>query len=278
MELPQFRRRTDGMRCVLLPSAQVEIGNDLAESDQAPRHRVEIASFLMDAELVSVAAFARFLNSARPNDDLISAWCGVATGDRRLAHFQLDRGRKGWVPLPGTDRQPMVLVSWFGASAYSLWANSHDWRTNSTASFLPTEAQWEYAARGVTPKLFPWGDAPATLERAQVGLHRSRQTYDQLLPIATVSEYLGMSPFGLHHMAGNVWQWCADWYDPEFYQKAAASTRNPVNHQPSAVRSERGGSWIGPGSLAHSSYRRGRPPAVRGRCLGFRCIGSTDDL
>ena len=78
-------------------------------------------------------------------------------------------------------------------------------------------------------------------------------------------------PFGLHHMAGNVWQWCRDWYDPSFYQRAEANATNPVNRTPTLVRSERGGSWIGPAELCRSSYRRGRPPSVRGRCLGFRC-------
>lgn len=96
--------------------------------------------------------------------------------------------------------------------------------------------------------------------------------------MADVNAELGMSPFGLHHMAGNVWQWCRDWYSPGFYTTLAASAPNPVNREPSRIRSERGGSWIGPGFLCRSSYRRGRVPSAKGRCLGFRCVGIAHDL
>jgi formylglycine-generating enzyme required for sulfatase activity len=144
--------------------------------------------------------------------------------------------------------------------------------------FLPSEAQWEYAARGAIGKLFPWGDEPATPERARVALHTARAIYQSGLPLAGVTEKLGMSPFGLHHMAGNVWQWCADWYAADFYRQPGSRQRNPQNTTPGFARSERGGSWIGPADLARSSYRRGRPPGARGRCLGFRCIGSIDAL
>jgi formylglycine-generating enzyme required for sulfatase activity len=98
------------------------------------------------------------------------------------------------------------------------------------------------------------------------------------LPLAEVQTRLGISPFGLHHMAGNVWQWCADWYAADFYSRAAASQSNPLNSWATGIRCERGGSWIGPEDLARSSYRRGRPPAARGRCLGFRCVGLIEDI
>ena len=92
--------------------------------------------------------------------------------------------------------------------------------------------------------------------------------------MADVNAESGMSPFGLHHMAGNVWQWCRDWYDDAFYTRPEAGRANPVNLTPTTARSERGGSWIGPADLCRSSFRRGRPPAARGRCLGFRCVSS----
>ena len=108
---------------------------------------------------------------------------------------------------------------------------------------------------------YPWGDEPPTPERLRVACHVQGAAYDvETLPAASVSERLGMSPFGLHHMAGNVWQWCRDWYAADFYQRAEALRTNAQNERASGIRSERGGSWVGPASLACSSYRRGRLP------------------
>ncbi len=269
----QFRRLTDGMRCVLIPAAEVEIGSSAPDAlpDQLPTHRVAMPSFLIDAEPVSVSAFARFLNSTAPTEVVRAEWCGVATDDRRGRHFQLQSKRGCWEPKPDTQHQPMVLVSWFGAQAYALWANGGDWRgdfANGDVSFLPTEAQWEYAARGALWRKFPWGNEPCTSAHALVARHTARARYDGLLPLADVHATLGVSPFGLLHMAGNVWNWCADSYS------ANACARPDSIPLPSPdIRAKRGGSWIGPAELAASSYRRGRPSHARGRCLGFRCAG-----
>jgi len=110
------------------------------------------------------------------------------------------------------------------------------------------------------------------------GRHRRGDTYRaDTMPMAAVDDRLGMSPFGLHHVAGNVWQWCRDWYDRDFYRTPEATGLNAVNAVETGVRSERGGSWVGPAELCRSSYRRGRPPAARGRCLGFRCVSDVGE-
>ena len=142
-------------------------------------------------------------------------------------------------------------------------------------SMLPSEAQWEYAARGTLQRAFPWGDLPPSEQRMRYAQHRSSATdRADTLPLADVNDQLGMSPFGLHHMAGNIWQWCRDWYDQEFYSRPEATRPDPLNRRATGIRSERGGSWIGPADLCRSSFRRGRPPAARGHCLGFRCVSS----
>jgi acyl carrier protein len=285
---PQYRRRSDGMRCVRLPSASVELGCDAPEAlhDEKPKHVAELDSFLIDAEPVSTTAYCRFLNSvADISPEIIKNWFVLDPDDDRNQHVLVAHTADGWRPVPGTEQWPMILVSWYGANAYSLWANGRDWRNyredfdSEEGSFLPSEAQWEYAARGASYQTYPWGDAPPSLGRMRYGQHQRSATYRaDTLPMADVNEQLGMSPFGLHHMAGNVWQWCRDWYDAAFYGRAEARAANPVNRTPTGVRSERGGSWIGPAELGRSSYRRGRPVATRGRCLGFRCISSVNDV
>jgi acyl carrier protein len=275
----QFRRRSDGMRCIMLSSAEVEIGCNSEHSlpDEHPVHVVELDSFVIDAEPVSTIAYCRFLNSIKDasTEDLADWFVLDATDDRR-EQLQLQNGDDGWEPIRGTEHMPMVLVSWYGARAYSLWANGQDWtsyRSDDSPSFLPSEAQWEYAARGANFQQYPWGnecELNAPMAGAQ---HEQGTTYTATtMRLSAVNEELGMSPFGLHHMAGNVWQWCQDWYDDAFYGKPEARGRNPVNRQNTGVRSERGGSWVGPIELCRSSYRRGRAPSARGRCLGFRCI------
>jgi acyl carrier protein len=282
----QYRRRSDGMRCLLIPSASVEIGNDSPDAlaDEGPRHIVELDSFLVDAEPVSTTAYCRFLNSIGEVDSAALAdWFVLDPDDDRNQHMLVERLESEWRPLAGVECWPMILVSWYGANAYSLWANGGDWRSYrgedesesdaESECYLPTEAQWEYAARGASYQAFPWGLETPTLDRMRYGQHRQGAGYRaETLPMADVNAALGKSPFGLHHMAGNVWQWCRDWYDPAFYRSLEALRPNPVNRMPGNVRSERGGSWIGPAELCRSSFRRGRPPSVRGRCLGFRCV------
>jgi len=276
------------MRCVVLPEATVEIGCAWPNAlpDEQPQHRVQLDSFLIDAEPVSTTAYCRFLNSVGPvAPEVLRDWFVLEPEDDRHEHVLIRLGDAGWEPLPGSERWPMILVSWFGANAYSLWANGYDWTNDVNRDesrfdcFLPSEAQWEYAARGPQFQAYPWGNTAPHHDQMVYGLHRRTATYTaQTLPLGDVNRQLGMSPFGLHHMAGNVWQWCADWYDEQFYSRSDARAANPVNRVPTQVRSERGGSWIGPAELCRSSFRRGRPPQARGRCLGFRCVSSCRDL
>lgn len=275
-----YRRRTDGMVCIALPGGEVVIGSDNGAEDERPAHSTKLAPFLIDREPVSTTAFCRFLNSIGPVEQSVrETWFALPANDDRREHELITQVSVGqWAPRPGTDRMPMMLVSWYGASAYSLWANRRDWRRfdapdEERGGYLPSEAQWEYAARGPLPRRFPWGDDDPTPDHARYGRHTRGQKYaPQELPLADVNVALGSSPFGLHHMAGNVWQWCRDWYDPSFYARPEASADNPVNRTPARVRSERGGSWIGCAALCRSSYRRGRVPSAKGRCLGFRCV------
>jgi len=282
----EHRRLTDGMRCIALPAADV-----VPSGSGSRQSKVPVAPCFMDAEPVSNLAYSRFLNSiGKVPPAVLLDWCGTAADDRRGSHFGLRRYWGGWAPHHRcTARQPVILVSWYGAAAYALWAHRYDWRyyrgdgtvpvelaslrvdapPPTAGVCLPSELQWEYAARGTEPRRYPWGDADPTPELLRAAQHQQGQNYTAAsLPAADVCDRLGMSPFGLHHMAGNVWQWCRNWYHPG---------ETPVGEaEPTGIRSERGGSWVGPARLAECGYRRGRPPHARGRCLGFRCAAVTD--
>jgi len=274
--ISQFRRRTDGMRCLLIPQADVQIGSDgpTALPDEQPIHTAWLDTYLIDAEPVSTVAYCRFLNSVGAHEAHLTDWVLLDPHDDRITHLPISRTAGEWQPVTGTEWLPMILVSWFGANAYSLWANGCDWSDyRGDESYLPTEAQWEYAARGATSQQFPWRNHGDAGSQARCSQHEQGFQYSaETLPMAAVNAQLGMSPFGLHHMAGNVWQWCRDWYDEGFYRTPEASQRNPMNPVKTGVRAERGGSWVGPAELCRSSYRRGRVPNARGRCLGFRCV------
>jgi acyl carrier protein len=290
--VPFYQRKTDGMRCARIPADTATLGSDdpAALADERSRHRAILSAYLIDAEPVSTTAYARFLNAVGDLPESIYIdWCDVT--DHRRHCFQLERINGFWRPIAGTEQHPMVLVSWYGANAYSLWANRCDWRhyrgaipealrefpaqfrqpPAAGASFLPSEAQWEHAAE---PNPAAAGVSPPWAARHVRGATYSAATMSML----PVSAPAGVSRFGLCHMPGNVWQWCRDYYAPDFYASPAARRQDPQNDAPTPVRSERGGSWVGPACLATPTYRRGRVPAARGRCLGFRCVSLVPDL
>jgi formylglycine-generating enzyme len=108
------------MRCVLVPSASVKIGDDESEAplDERPQHVVKLDAFVIDAESVSATAYCRFLNSIGPGDpEVLEDWFVLDAHDDRNEHMLVARGDTGWQPIPGTERWPMILVSWFGANA-----------------------------------------------------------------------------------------------------------------------------------------------------------------
>ncbi|CAK8997931.1 unnamed protein product [Durusdinium trenchii] len=288
-----FIRSSDGMECVLIPAACARIGDDgkfEGGDNEGPSHEVNLESFLMDIEPVSVGAYARFLSMVHPSQEQLLDWCILPEEDERCCHIPIMRAESGdgWQVKSGVPVSwPMILVSWYGANAYALWAHGEDWSQYKSAvsSFLPTEAQWEYGARGANPARFPWGNTDASEELLNVCWDAS--VYEGVshvatplteLPLVSVNVQMGVSPFGLRGMAGNVWQWCRDTYHENFYLSSDASAPNAWNSEAGDAKSERGGSWVGGPQLARSSYRRGRIPEAKGRCLGFRCCAPSTRL
>src|SRR5262249_39269306 len=148
---------------------------------------------------------------------------------------------------------PIVNVSWDDARAYCEWAGGQ----------LPTEAQWEKASRGTDGRQYPWGN-PWDSSKCQA----SRREFADSGGTAMVgSPPRGNSPYGVQDMAGNVWQWCADWYD--YYQSAA--NRNPTGPATGTNHVFRGGSWFGTNfDEFRAAYRDGNVTDFRDNDVGFR--------
>ncbi|MEL6906338.1 MAG: SUMF1/EgtB/PvdO family nonheme iron enzyme, partial [Planctomycetota bacterium] len=176
--LALHRRERDGMPCVLVPGGRATIGSsgDAAGDDERPPHTVRLSPYLLDLELVSITAYCRFLNSVDVADErTLRRWFLLEPGDRRQRHACVERNGADWRPRPGAAEWPMVLVSWHGARAYARWAHGLDPLDPDGPSHLPTEAQWEHAARGGGASDWPWGDAPPAPGRLRAGRAREAQ-------------------------------------------------------------------------------------------------------
>lgn len=240
-----------GMDFVRIPSGEFWMGSDDAEAqdDEKPRHRVQLTrDILMAKHLVTNAQFRRFLPSfAQP------------TPDYRLQ-----------VPLNG-DRQPAMPSGTIGdennVDAYIAWLNANDKSKPAGWKYrLPTEAEWEYAARGPNELKYPWGN----LWNSRKANFGDLGLSDGFLSTSAIGAFSpqGDSPFGVSDMAGNVWEWCADYYDEDFY--AGSPLRNPVNTKSARAfewgfdgrvlpktRVLRGGSWGSSPAFCRTTARFG---------------------
>jgi len=156
-------------------------------------------------------------------------------------------------------RWPALYVTWFEASAFCYAREKR----------LPTEAEWEKAARGDSGNLFPWGQRPPTPALAMFGQYHAHEI-PIVAPVDSGEE--GRSPYGLHHMAGNAAEWVEDWFGIDYY--ATMPDRNP--HGPASGRYKvvRGGSWKSAPALLRTATRGGASPNQRAATIGFRCARS----
>jgi formylglycine-generating enzyme required for sulfatase activity len=233
-EKPASPRPPEGSM-VSIPAGEFTMGSQDGDSDERPAHQVYVDAFSIDVYEVTVGQYAEFLRSGEGRAPL--DWKTM----NQSAH----------------QKRPVANVDWADAAAYCKWAGKR----------LPTEAEWEKAARGTDGRLFPWGNDPPTPLHANYGKVGSHD-YETLAPVGTLEA--GKSPYGIYDMAGNVWEWVSDWYDSDYYKNSPS--QNPAGPSMGGFKVIRGGSWTSSLRNLRSADRYWDPPSFRSLYFpGFRC-------
>ena len=229
---------------VLIPGGQFTRGSTTGNRDEMPQHGIHVPSFAIDIHPVTNEQFVRFLE-----------WTGSEKDQNyndliRLKDSRISRTAGKLFIESGYAKHPVVGVTWYGAVAYSKWVGKR----------LPSEAEWEVAARGGWEEsLYPTGE---TIEKSQSNFFSSDTT-----PVMSYAP----NGYDLFDMAGNVYEWCQDWYGYNYYESSAQEPHNPKGPLQGVYRVLRGGCWKSLREDLRCSHRhRNNPNAVNGT-YGFRC-------
>jgi eukaryotic-like serine/threonine-protein kinase len=246
-------RTQDGMRVVQVPAGTFAMGSTGGDKDETPVHSVTVDEFWLDQTEVTNRQFATFLNKVGDRLNLASVWLEdyrYPAVIERFGHIYRAKSRY--------EDHPIVAVSWDGARAYCAWVGGR----------LPTEAEWEYAARGPEGRVYPWGDVQLR-GRANCAESDCADGFGLTAPVGSFSE--GASWVGALDMAGNVWEWVGDWYQDDYYSVSPA--RDPSVVTGGDYRVLRGGGWGNAWYAIRASYRRnGELPDELLFGIGFRCV------
>lgn len=239
-------REPGGM--IRIPAGTFLMGSDDGPEDERPQHKVNLAEFLIDRTKVTNARFAEFLNANGPSGPSRVNYFDVDDNDARIHRRD---GR--WQADSGHEDHPVVEVSWRGALAYCHWLGKR----------LPTEAEWEKAARGTDGRKFPWGNQLPDNTRAHFG-----GGWNELRLVGSFPQ--GASPYGALDMAGNGWEWVSSGYRP--YPYNSRDGREVLTEE--QVRGTRGGGHDAqPNELTTTQRGRGvsRNPRGGHHNISFRC-------
>ncbi len=237
-EALQALRQTPPPEMVLVPGGTFVMGSDRAPDEQ-PARLVYLDAFYIDRFPVTNAEYAKFIRD---------------TGYPPPANWE----QYGNVLPPGRGDHPVSHVCWFDARDYAAWAGKR----------LPTEAEWEKAARGPDGRQYPWGDQFNSL----CCNTDESEFWDTTAVDAFVPQ--GQSPYGVADMSGNVWEWVADWYDREYYR--VAPERNPPGPVTGTTKVVRGGAWEFSANESRCSTRNHEYPGPRHGLIGFRCAADPE--
>lgn len=233
---------------VIVPAGPFTMGSQEGPEDEQPMHEVKLAQFSIDRFPVTNAQYAEFLNGVSAQARKPPHLLDYADPDVRVYR----RGDK-WAADEGFENHPVVEVPWAGALAYCTWRGKR----------LPTEAEWEKAARGTDARRYPWGSELPEQRRARYGAG-----YNETGPVDAYPA--GASPYGVRDLSGNAWEWVSSQY--RAYPYRADDGREDL--KPGPVRGTRGGGHDSPEAeitTTHRGAKLSRNPASGHHNIGFRC-------
>ena len=229
----------DPVAMITVPAGPFILGSkkETGRKDELPRRKIVLHSFAIDKFEVTNARYLSFVRE---------------TGHR---HPPNPYGEGLLTSVRGIENLPVVQVNWYDAVEYCHWAGKR----------LPTEAEWEKAARGSDGRMYPWGNDPPTKHHAN--FERDWDGNETLHVVGSLPA--GNSPYGVADMAGNAREWVQDWYHPDYYGKAP--NRNPQGPENGVLRTIRGGSWHSPVHDIRAAARGKGGFALKTHGIGFRC-------
>lgn len=229
---------------VIIPGGEYFRGSNIGGRDERPKHHIRLGGFALDVHPVTNEQFVRFLEVMGGEKD-------VNNNDIvRLRESRIKRLGGKLVIESGYSKHPVVGVSWYGATAYAKWVGKR----------LPSEAEWEIAASGgMEDMTYPTG---ALIERTQANFFSADTVAVMSYPA---------NQFGLYDMAGNVYEWCQDWYDYTYYEHSAQEPEDPKGPIQGVYRVLRGGCWKSLHDDLRCSHRHRNNPGTINRTYGFRC-------
>jgi formylglycine-generating enzyme required for sulfatase activity len=231
----------DGMVMVYVPEGSFTMGNDNGYSHEKPAHKVFLDAYWIDSTEVTNGQYAMCVQSGVCSDPV---WQGGYSPDYfKQAEY---------------SNYPMVRINWKEAQSYCQWAGKR----------LPTEAEWEKAARGTDERIYPWGNNPPSCDLANLSKCINPPDFSPVLSLKTVGSYPeGVSPYKAYDMLGNTWEWVADWFSETYYSQSPE--RNPTGPSTGQYRILRGGSAY---ENARVVSRLWTGPKQWGPYYGVRCV------
>lgn len=245
----------DGIIMVYIPPGEFTMGSNDYDDNEKPLHTVFLDGYWMGKTGVTVEQFRLFVEDERYITGAEKmGWVITRVGGK----FEKKEGITWKNPgFRQDDNHPVVCVSWDDARAYCKWL-SH----KKGLSFkLSTEAQWEKASRGTDKREYPWGDQVPDKDLANFASNIGKTT-----PVGSYPD--GASPYGLLDMAGNVWEWCNDWYKSDYYKKSP--TKNPPGPESDSKRVQRSGSWNYDAGYLRCAFRGNGTSSLCSPHVGFR--------